>query len=97
MYEDSDAQFSFGAIDNLEAEANFLEERWMSGSRIPMNGIRYIAKYTKPKRCPDIGTPGAKRDTHFGHAALVQMKNKGREGFSDERQSLIPDKIFPGL
>jgi hypothetical protein len=56
-----------------------------------------FSQYTKPQRCPDIGTPGAKRDTNFGHAALVQMKTRGAQDYQMRGRATFKLSIFPGL
>ena len=94
---DGDAQFSFGAIDNLEAAADFVMgtvDVWFEDT---YEWHPPYSQYTKPQRCPDIGTPGAKRDTNFGHAALVQMKTRGAKDFQMRGRATFPMKLFPGL
>jgi hypothetical protein len=97
MFSDGDAQFSFGAIDKLEAAADFVMgtvEVWFEDT---YEWHPPYSRYTKPQRCPDIGTPGAKRDTNFGHAALVQMKTRGAKDFEMRGRASFPMNIFPGL
>ena len=97
MFGDSDAQFSFGAIDNLEAAADFIMgtvEVWFEDT---YEWHPPYSQYTKPQRCPDRNTPGAKRDTNFGHAALVQMKTRGAKDFQMRGRASFPINIFPGL
>jgi hypothetical protein len=97
MFSDGDAQFSFGAIDKLEAAADFVMgtvEVWFEDT---YEWHPPYSQYTKPQRCPDIGTPGAKRDTNFGHAALVQMKTRGAKDFQMRGRASFPMNLFPGL
>lgn len=97
MFGDGDAQSSFGAIDKLEAAADFVMgtvEVWFEDT---YEWHPPYSQYTKPQRCPDIGTPGAKRETNFGHAALVQMKTRGAKDFQMRGRASFPMNIFPGL
>jgi hypothetical protein len=95
MFEDSDARNSFGAIDNLEAAADFVMgtvDVWFEDT------YEWHPPYSQYKpRCPDIGTPGAKRDSNFDHAALVQMKTRTAKDFQMRGRASFPMKIFPGL
>ena len=95
MFGDSDARNSFGAIDNLEAAADFVMgtvDVWFEDT------YEWHPPYSQYKpRCPDIGTPGAKRDTNFGHAALVQMKTRTAKDFQMRGRASFPMNIFPGL
>jgi peptidoglycan hydrolase-like protein with peptidoglycan-binding domain len=95
MFSDEDAQFSFGAIDKLEAAADFVMgtvDVWFEDT------YEWHPPYSQYKpRCPDIGTPGAKRDSNFGHAALVQMKARTAKDFQMRGRASFPMKIFPGL
>jgi len=95
MFGDSDARNSFGAIDNLEAAADFVMgtvDVWFEDT------YEWHPPYSQYKpRCPDIGTPGAKRDTNFGHAALVQMKTRTAKDYQMRGRASFPMKIFPGL
>src|SRR5262245_59778349 len=44
------------------------------------------------------GCPEKKpRGTHFGHAALVQMKTRGAQDFQMRGKATFPMKIFPAL
>lgn len=97
MFDDGDAQFSFGAIDNLEAAADFVlgtVDVWFEDT---YEWHPPYSQYVRPRRCPDIGTPGAKRDTNFGHAALVQMKTRGAKDFQMRGRASFPMNLFPGL
>ena len=95
MFDDSDARNSFGAIDNLEAAADFVMgtvDVWFEDT------YEWHPPYSQYRpRCPDIGTPGAKRDTNFGHAALVQMKTRTAKDFQMRGRASFPMTIFPGL
>jgi|APLak6261659120_1056016.scaffolds.fasta_scaffold01413_1 hypothetical protein len=97
FYGNNDARQCFGAIDNLEVKADFVNgtvEIWFEDT---YEWHPPYSQYTKPQRCPDIGTPGAKRDTNFGHAALVQMKTRGAKDFQMRGKASFPMKLFPGL
>jgi hypothetical protein len=97
MFSDSDARNSFGAIDRLEAAADFVMgtvDVWFEDT---YEWHPVYSQYTRPQRCPDIGTPGAKRDTNLGHAALVQMKTRTAKDFQMRGRASFPMNIFPGL
>ena len=92
-YDDNDARNSFGTIDKLEVLADFVMgtvEIWFEDT---YEWHPPYSQYTKPMKCPNP----SKRDTNFGHAALVQMKKRGAKDFQMRGYAKFPMKIFPNL
>jgi hypothetical protein len=93
FYDDEEARQSFGTIDKLEVEADFVMgkvEIWFEDT---YEWHPPYSQYTKPKRCPDIKP----RNTHFLHAALVQMKTRGAKDFQMRGKAKFDMKLFPNL
>jgi hypothetical protein len=89
MYGDNDARQSFGTIDRLDVAADFL----MSTVEIWFEDTYEWHPTYHPYKCPEP----AKRDTHFLHAALVQMKLRGADDFQMRGKASFKMDIFPGL
>jgi hypothetical protein len=86
-YGDKDAQFAFGAIDNLQIAADFdtrTAEIWFEDTYEWHPSFRVYG-------CPEV----QKRDTHFLHAAMVQMKTRGAADFQMHVEVTFQMSLFP--
>jgi hypothetical protein len=77
MYDDGDAKRTFGTIDQLDYIADFNQgtvDLWFEDT---YEWHPPYSQYTNPAPCKGVKDRG----THFGHAALVQMKRRGAKDF----------------